>query len=370
MAGAAAETRPVVCIGPMPPPTHGAALMMAAVVSRISTSLRCEVINLSPGTLRRSIAYHVARLVRHLSAARRLMTFRRHEAVVYLSVPGGLGQVYLLLLSPLIRHAASSVFLHHHNYSYVLRPRIMTHLLFRLLDTEATHITLCERMTADLRAAFPRVENVICVSNTWSLEDNVLTSPEPSRDPRLSITHMSNLSIDKGLSRAVNIFRRISEQFDVTLHLAGPFADADAKKVVDAACREFREHVRYWGPVHGAEKTELLQRTDVFLFPSSYVNEAAPLVVDEALGAGALVVCSPVGCLRELRRKGSGVEVTDNGGEDALFRALVAALSACETDRSLVAHEARALFKERRDNAIIGLERLLSTMYSKCAELR
>ncbi len=356
----------VICIGPMPPPHHGAATMMAAVVDRIGQTIIPETIDLSPGELTRSLSYHVVRIRRHLVAARALRRFGTQTRVVYVSVPGGLGQLYLLALTPLISRTGATVFLHHHNYNYIRRPTWLSHLLFRSLANRAIHVTLCAQMTHDLRQSYGQVSEVLEVPNSWAIKRETYRLIKPAANgSTLCITHMANLSIEKGVKRVVDGFRRLVRHFDVSLHLAGVFTNTETQQVVEKACREFGDRVRYWGPVGGSNKAHLLGITDIFVFPSNYANEAAPLVVDEALAAGALVVCSPAGCLTELRVARPIVQVVPIDDTQELFRSLVAAIHLCNADRAMAAEKARAVFRERRRNASAGMDRLVKRIVAE-----
>ncbi|MGI8707745.1 MAG: glycosyltransferase family 4 protein [Actinomycetota bacterium] len=351
----------VICIGPMPPPYHGAATMMAAVVDRIREAMTAETIDLSPGVLKRSLSYHLLRVRRHLAAARTLMRLDGSRRIVYVSVPGGLGQLYLLALTPLISRMNAAVFLHHHNYSYISRPTRLARLLFNRLGA-AIHLTLCEQMTRDLRQQYGQVGEVLAVPNSWALTAAADKAASTQPASTLCITHLANLSVEKGLRRVVDGFRRLVLRFDVSLQLAGAFTNSETQQVVEDACKEFGDRVRYWGPVAGSAKEELLEITDVFVFPSDYANEAAPLVVDEALAAGAVVVSSPAGCLAELRAAFPIVQLVATQDTEGLVSALVAAVELVNADRSQVAEQARSVFFERQRNAGAGVDRLVERM--------
>ena len=66
--------------------------------------------------------------------------------------------------------------------------------------------------------------------------------------------------------------------------------------------------MRYLGPVAGGEKGEVLRCADILAFPT--YNDAFPLVVLEAMGAGLAVVATPEGAIPDMVRDGdSGILV-------------------------------------------------------------
>lgn len=338
--------------------------MLAAAVRRMSETMEVVVIDLSPGSLTRTPVYHLTRIWRHLVAALLLIRAQKSDNVVYVGIPGGLGQLYLLGLAPLIRRASVSLFVRHDNYSYITSPTLRARMLFGVFGKSAIHITLCERMTSGLRAAYSTVDHVIEISNSWALtvQGEMDRAGDPQDSLPIQLTHMSNLSVDKGISRVIDAFRDLATYLNVRLDLAGPFADAKSRDLVASARREFGSLVRYWGPVSGEQKARLLAGSDVFTFPSDYVNEAGPLVVDEALAAGALVVCSTAGCLAELAMLSPIVQIVAPTDQVGLARALATAVAFCQTDRALARRRARALFLDRQTRASAGMDRLVKLM--------
>ena len=66
-------------------------------------------------------------------------------------------------------------------------------------------------------------------------------------------------------------------------------------------------HVTYRGAAYGAEKDAAYASMDALLFPTRYVNEAAPIVVYEALARGIPVIANRRGCVPDMLRAGGGV---------------------------------------------------------------
>ena len=115
----------------------------------------------------------------------------------------------------------------------------------------------------------------------------------------------------------------LDEGQDISLVLAGPCRLDSELREIEALVAAFPDRVSYGCPVDPLEVAGLLSTIDTFLFPSEYRHEAAPLVVVEALAAGARVIASNIGCIKE--QVGShGVVLDDlNALPDALRTEIV-----------------------------------------------
>ena len=72
--------------------------------------------------------------------------------------------------------------------------------------------------------------------------------------------------------------------------------------------------VFYDGPVYDRRKESFYDSIDVLVFPSRYANEAEPVVVIEALGAGAPVAAAR-GCVPSLIDGESGLLLDPSGAD-------------------------------------------------------
>lgn len=336
--------------------------MMAAVVNRLGDDFDTTILDLSPGQLERSLRYHWVRWRQHFRAARVLSRRRSRADVAYISVPGGWGMAYLGLLLPLIRWRCAVVYLHHDNYSYIAEHRRLAAACFRLAGAGATHIALCDLMADQLRRGY-NVSDVLIVANSWAVAGSTALAPRLPGNP-VRLAHMSNLSLDKGLGRTLQIFRALKEQHDVVLEIAGPIADAAARGALEDAVGEFGDRIHYWGPLYGANKSEFLSGTDVFLFPSAYRNEAQPLVLEEALSHGAFVVASAVGCTAALGEYSPIVQVAPPEDLAALIESAAKAVVEVAANRPSAAKQARAFAKDRQRVATRQIDALVEHMVS------
>jgi glycosyltransferase involved in cell wall biosynthesis len=135
------------------------------------------------------------------------------------------------------------------------------------------------------------------VSNA-AFVDFAYPHPEP-RDPNihgLRLGHLSNLTIEKGLDVVIDVFEESPEE--VTLTIYGAPTDDRSRILLDNALRRNPDRLRHVTPSNREGVWNFFDSVDLFLFPSRYRNEAAPLVILEALATGTPVLATERGCIR------------------------------------------------------------------------
>jgi glycosyltransferase involved in cell wall biosynthesis len=120
---------------------------------------------------------------------------------------------------------------------------------------------------------------------------------------------LGNISREKGIMEILSIAERLEDQgAGVEVYIAGPFENVAVEKAVREAAARLRT-LEYVGPRYGSEKESFWDLIDLLLFPSTYSNETAPLVVHEAMGHGVPVIAWERGCLSDMVASDSGVLV-------------------------------------------------------------
>jgi glycosyltransferase involved in cell wall biosynthesis len=294
---------------------------MALVTQRVVDQVRARaqqpvVINLSPRSVRRG---WWDRLARAPVVGLRLVRFAglalaHRGATVYLALSGGPGQLYeawFLLLARLIR---ARIVIHHHNYRYLRRRRLLTGAVFRIAGANATHVVPCGDHERRLTAMYPTVRRTMIVPNAAFFEpDPHPAAPVAGRRERIStVGFLGNVSREKGILEFLEVCRELAGRHRDTLRaaIAGPFVERGAESAVRAFLAEFPT-VEYVGPVYDAAKRRFYASIDVLLFPSH--EETDPLTIYEALEAGLPVVVLGRGCLPSVLAGGGGVVVEQAG---------------------------------------------------------
>lgn len=217
---------------------------------------------------------------------------------VYMSVSGGPGQCYEMLMAWLARRRGMSLTLHHHSFAYIDRYSRLTAWLIRAAGPDALHLTLCSCMADALAGLYPRAARLAALSNAAVLGTD---GAAPSmRSALRAVGLLGNLSRDKGVFDALDLAAGLADsESPVELVLAGPFEDAATEAAVRDRCAQL-SGVVLLGPVYGADKERFFSRIDALLFPSRYRNEAEPLTIHEAMARGIPVIASDRGCIAEI----------------------------------------------------------------------
>ena len=313
----------VIAIGPRLPYITGQSIATEAVLGFLDQAgLRVKAIDTAPGQSGNGLERQLRRLPRYLLAAITLAT-ARDIGWFYLAVNANFGIYINVLLAALARMRGVRIIAHHHNYAYIAQRRRSLELLTRIMGPEAIHITLCDVMSRDLRQCFPSVRHTLNLSNICTLPRE--TRPRSTQLSRFTLGHLSNLCVQKGLKTVISCFRLLRRAgVDAALRLAGPAANREAAAIIEAAKSEFAADLLYDGPLYGEAKDEFYRNISVFLFPSTYRNEAQPIVLLEALAAGTPVISYKRGCIADLLSASSGVAICENASfEDGALPPLV-----------------------------------------------
>jgi glycosyltransferase involved in cell wall biosynthesis len=93
------------------------------------------------------------------------------------------------------------------------------------------------------------------------------------------------------------------------------------------------------------------------VFPSRYTHEAEPLVLDEALAAGASLVATRRGCISPSTYRGPSVRITESDSIAIVAEAIQELMRSTDTPVA-----SRNLFRCRRDASSVQLQQALTTL--------
>jgi glycosyltransferase involved in cell wall biosynthesis len=293
------ETRCVVAIGPIPPPTTGFAVITSRMIELLSETHEVHVANVSPPTASRGLRYHATRVTRVLAAAWKLLSLRRVGSVAYIACEGDGGLVYTAFLVFIARVFGYPSYLHHHSFGYIDRPRGLMRAVLRAGGAGLTHIFLCETMADAFRKSYPVSVRHVVISNAAFVTPRVgeLSLEDHSH---ITIGLLSNLNRAKGLHTFLELLRRAKvESLPIRGILAGPLIDKTDEAELARARSELGDILTYRGSLAGEAKDAFFGGIDIFTFPTTYANEAQPTVLFEALAAGNLIISHDRGCIAD-----------------------------------------------------------------------
>lgn len=288
----------IVAIGQLPPPLHGFSHASAGMMALLAVENTIVTYNVSPPSSTNRIIRHTTKAVRVLRACMALFGERRKsDRICYLGCEGDWGLLYTLLLVACARVSGYPTYLHHHSFSYIDRPRLLMRWILAVGGHGLVHIFLCGIMQERFTAAYHSRISSRIISNAAFIP----VSAESADDERGSLTigMLSNLNQAKGLATFLTLAREAREAgLAIRVILAGPAADDGAQAMIDSAIAEFAGLLDYRGPIYDEAKAQFYRDIDVFVFPTTYANEAQPLVIFEAKAAGNALISFDRGCIR------------------------------------------------------------------------
>jgi glycosyltransferase involved in cell wall biosynthesis len=294
-------------IGPLPPPVNGLSIAndaVAAALTRVGFLVRRH--NLSAGAAPGGAAYHLSRIGAVVRALARLA--REKPATACLSVDGGLGLAYGVIVAAMLRLTGAAVSIHHHSFAYIDRPSRLMRLFLKVSPRRRLHVFLCAEMGGRFAAAYPEpsdaptasvvLPNAFMVPLAGCAAAAVGDDAIESANRPLVLGHMSNLSLEKGCDLFLDLFERLAGAgAPVRAVLAGPVADPGLVSRIALMRITHGERFEYRGAVYGDDKVRFFEAIDVFAFPTRYRNEAQPLVLIEALAHGRPLMTIARGCI-------------------------------------------------------------------------
>lgn len=289
----------IVMVGAFPPPVHGMAAVNAAVLEQFrNAGAKPLVIDLAAPSLDRSIFARLSRLPKVFRGFGRLAgTCGLRGRALYMSISGGLGQIYEIAFLLLARSRGMRVFLHHHSFAYLDVPSRLTRWLVWSAGEHAVHITQSPKMAERLKDVYGAV-CVAPVSNTVFLVSDD-TKPRV-RQHLETLGFLSNVAPEKGMLEFLDLCAAIRDNgLPLRARLAGPFQDDKTERAVRARLAVLQA-VEYVGPKYGAEKDAFYSIIDVLVFPTRYRNETEGIVNHEAMSRGIPIVAYGRGCIPEI----------------------------------------------------------------------
>lgn len=222
------------------------------------------------------------------------------SAAVYIAVKANHGMWLSTCAALTARLCRARVFLHHHSYVYLHErtPRLVG--LARCAGPDAHHIVLSETMARTLRTVMPEITSTPVLNNAGLVDHSLLRIPLRNDGAELVLGHLSNLFLDKGIAEVVDLALALHRAGSpVRLIVGGPLAQAASRIHLGRAARDLGAMFDYRGPLAGASKAAFFEEITHFVFPSRYVHESAPLVLYEAMAAGAVCLSTRCGSIAE-----------------------------------------------------------------------
>lgn len=157
-----------------------------------------------------------------------------------------------------------------------------------------------------LRSTFDNIvpeEKIFVVPNGRDIEIDFIKK-EKSR--KIKILYLSNFIRSKGI---LDVLRAVPDVYDYNSRIefifAGKWRDEVTKQEFENFITENPDlPVKIKGPVYDQIKYDLLNSSDIFVFPTYYPAEGHPWVIIEAMAAGIPIITSDQGAITESVKDG------------------------------------------------------------------
>jgi glycosyltransferase involved in cell wall biosynthesis len=309
------SVRDILVVGPFPPPVHGFAQATMDIAELLhAQGFHVTRIDLKP--IKKSVALFLG--IR-LSQFVKLFGVVWQRSRVYVGLSGGMRQAIDLVFIAIGRLGGAGLYVHHHSFAYLNQPTSLARICMRLSGRAATHIVLCSGMKAALQRQYKAARNVEVMSNA-GLKSVRLEFR--NRTAIQTIGYLGALTAEKGILEFLSTAAKLAQSHhDLRFRIAGPCDDVTIREKLAASSNAY-SCIEYVGPVYANNKLEFIESLDVLLFPSSYSNEAEPLVILEAMSSGIPVIGWERGCIGEMLTWGNSEPHAIQQGESFAAQAV------------------------------------------------
>lgn len=294
----------------LPPPVHGSNVINQLVInnSRLNNKYSCLVFPYRFNDQLSDVgSIHLEKFINYLILVSKLIvTLLRYRPDYVYFVPAVKGLAFLrdYITLTIAKVLYPQVILHIHGQGFKSNTSsFMKYIIYRSFFHKAEIILLSPLLLSDI-CEFIDLDRVSFVSNGIDCSyDNNKSKCRVARPPR--ILFLSNLHIAKGpivLLNASLILRDRGYRFSI-MYCGSPSRELPIEDFLNEIReRNLNNIVEYIGPKYGEEKSDILNSSDIFAFPST--DECFPLVILEAMASGLPIVTTNVGAIPEIVEEG------------------------------------------------------------------
>lgn len=290
----------------LPPPVHGAAMMGEYIKGSrlINQAYDCNYINLTMASSIENVGkislQKFLPLFKLLQAIRREVK-ERHPDLVYIT-PNAKGNAFFKewIIVKMLKRMGCRIVAHYHNKGVSsVHDKYVYNWLYKSFFKNLKIIILADCLYDDIKKYVKREDVFICPNG---ILDNHPIKKINSKPDRI-ILFLSNLIRSKGVVDLLDACKMLKEQgFDFSCTFVGAESKEITKTVFEEYVRQrgLQNYIQYAGPKYGSEKMNIIQQSDIFVFPSYYPKECFPLVLLEAMEYSLPCISTNEGAIPEI----------------------------------------------------------------------
>ncbi len=300
----APENCDLLFIGQFPGPISGQTVMTALLFDHLKRQVQGAAaitpIDIVRGNHTSRLVNFAVKIARSVAAFLQVILTARGKNV-YISLNSNVGMLLSLGYVFAARlGGANRQVLHHHSRDHIDRENRVMRAVIALAGPSAVHLCICPKMAQQLQAKYPAIRHTAHLNNVVGLDISADAAPRTADESLWRLGHMSKLSLDKGLGRAIAALELLRARgVPAQLSLAGNFATAADRDFAMAAKARLGAALQIEGLLTGTRKADWFANLDLFVFPSLYRNETQGIVNLEALAAGTPVLAYGGHCIED-----------------------------------------------------------------------
>ncbi|MDB5249626.1 MAG: glycosyltransferase family 1 protein [Segetibacter sp.] len=293
----------IVFAAQLPPPLNGSANISERVLHLIKENdFSFQFVNMRGRG--KKLSYFFSRMGKSIKACSLLIGnySRRRSTIYYISVSDGWGMLFEMIPWVLASVLAAKRIMHHHSFKYCYRRTFLMYLMQAGGKKNIVNIMLCDFHKQSFFSIYKKSlipSNIKVIGNEFILE-KCKSIDKAKYQEKITIGHLSNLTVAKGLKIVIQIFEFFKNDKKVVFEIAGPAMSVEVKDQLSKYMKEYPDNFKYRGPLYGEAKDDWYKGIDIFLFPTAYNAETYPLVILEAISNKIIPFTTPIGCLCEM----------------------------------------------------------------------
>ena len=199
------------------------------------------------------------------------------------------------------RQKGIPILLHVHGGRFVLNMSnniVIKFIIRYLIHNSRQIITLSEIEKNALKKYAPSSQDkIVVIPNAVEVQE--ICGGAKDYESLLSILYLGRIDMNKGLREIVDALEILTKvDVDFLFYVCGTGPDKDW--FLEQCRTAIGEHLRYEGVVLGTKKTNILQKSHIFLLPSYF--EGLPIALLECMSVGIVPIVSSVGSIPQVVR--------------------------------------------------------------------